>query len=200
MKSKKKQIFNEYFRKELIIMNNFEKYNKLHTEIMKRLEAGEITTEQAKEVNDLAFEKYVTEGVVDLSLKNTNKKYNGVDILIVGSNEEGSMDHVENDLKILNKKSLDTLLKEKFVPWLKGTQYKDMDDDKIIKGIKLYEVTYSYHKFAKQYSPINKECYLGEFELCFESSNEYTKSILEAAQMNIIIYGNKIVSMKCHDI
>ena len=42
-------------------MPNFEKYNKLHAEIMKRLEAGEITTEQAKEVNDLAFEKYITE-------------------------------------------------------------------------------------------------------------------------------------------
>lgn len=42
-------------------MTNYEKYNKLHAEVMKRLEDGEITIETAKEVNDLAFEKYVTE-------------------------------------------------------------------------------------------------------------------------------------------
>jgi hypothetical protein len=40
---------------------NIEKYNKLHNELMKKLEAGEITTEQAKEINDLAFDKYITE-------------------------------------------------------------------------------------------------------------------------------------------
>lgn len=45
-------------------MNNFEKYNKLHNEIMKRLEDGEITVEQAKEVSDLAFDKYISETVI----------------------------------------------------------------------------------------------------------------------------------------
>jgi hypothetical protein len=40
---------------------NIEKYNKLHTEIMKKLENGEITTERAKEINDLAYDKYITE-------------------------------------------------------------------------------------------------------------------------------------------
>ena len=42
-------------------MTNFEKYNKLHSEVMSRLENGEITIETAKEVNDLAFEKYIEE-------------------------------------------------------------------------------------------------------------------------------------------
>ena len=45
-------------------MTNFEKYNKLHDEVMKRLENGEITVEQAKEVNDLAFDKYITEAKI----------------------------------------------------------------------------------------------------------------------------------------
>ena len=39
--------------------NNFEKYLSIHEEIMTRLENGEITTETAKEVNDLAFNKYI---------------------------------------------------------------------------------------------------------------------------------------------
>ena len=50
-------------------MTNFEKYNKIHDEVMKRLEDGEITTEMAKEVNDLAFEKYLLEAT-----NNTNHK------------------------------------------------------------------------------------------------------------------------------
>lgn len=41
---------------------NIEKYSKLHNEIMKKLENGEITVENAKEINDLAFNKYITEG------------------------------------------------------------------------------------------------------------------------------------------
>ena len=42
-------------------MTNFERYNALHDEVMKRLEEGEITTEQAKSVIAMSFEKYCTE-------------------------------------------------------------------------------------------------------------------------------------------
>lgn len=50
-------------------MTNFERYNALHDEVMKRLEDGEITTEQAKNVIDLSFDKYITESVVTDSAK-----------------------------------------------------------------------------------------------------------------------------------
>lgn len=42
-------------------MPNFERYNKLHNEVMKRLEDGEITTESAKELNDKFFDRYIIE-------------------------------------------------------------------------------------------------------------------------------------------
>ena len=49
-------------------MPNYNRYNKLHDEILTRLENGEITTEQAKDVIDLAFDKYVVEKVnIELS-------------------------------------------------------------------------------------------------------------------------------------
>ena len=58
-------------------MNNFEKYNTLHNEVMKRLEDGEITIECAKEINDLAFEKYIIESpqqvLIQLATKCLNK-------------------------------------------------------------------------------------------------------------------------------
>jgi NAD(P)H-flavin reductase len=41
---------------------------------MKKLEAGEITTEQAKEINDLAYDKYIMEGVFDKIKKSKESK------------------------------------------------------------------------------------------------------------------------------
>ena len=59
---------------------NIKKYNKIHDEIMNRLEKGDITIESAKEVNNLAFDKYIndqnnimTESVKDIIKKMTNK-------------------------------------------------------------------------------------------------------------------------------
>ena len=46
-------------------MSNFDRYNRLHTEIINRLEKGEITTEQAKDVVNLAFNKYIVEAEND---------------------------------------------------------------------------------------------------------------------------------------
>ena len=46
-------------------MKNNERYNIIHTEVMKRLGDGEITTEQAKELNNRFFDKYITESFLD---------------------------------------------------------------------------------------------------------------------------------------
>jgi predicted nucleic acid-binding Zn-ribbon protein len=58
---------------------NIERYIGLHNEVMTRLENGEITVEQAKEVNDLAFNKYIVEsgntGLSDDEKKNLKKRY-----------------------------------------------------------------------------------------------------------------------------
>ena len=47
-------------------MDNLNKYDLLHTELMKRLEEGEITTEQAKYLNNKFFDKYIIEDEIDI--------------------------------------------------------------------------------------------------------------------------------------
>ena len=47
-------------------MNNLQRYNSIHSEVMARLEKGELTTEQAKDVIDLAFDKYMIESSEDI--------------------------------------------------------------------------------------------------------------------------------------
>ena len=42
-------------------MTNFDKYNLMHEEIMFKMENGEITIECARQLNDLAFNKYIAE-------------------------------------------------------------------------------------------------------------------------------------------
>lgn len=54
---------------------NFEKYNMLHNEIMKKLEIGDITVEKAKEINDLAFDKYIIEAMTINRLDNKKLVY-----------------------------------------------------------------------------------------------------------------------------
>lgn len=49
---------------------NFEKYMSLHNEIMTRLEMGKITIEMAKDINDLAFDKYIVAEAAGTTLKN----------------------------------------------------------------------------------------------------------------------------------
>ena len=51
-------------------MANSERYNLLHDEVMRRLENGEITTEQANEVHDKIFDRYVIESEESQEPKN----------------------------------------------------------------------------------------------------------------------------------
>lgn len=97
-------------------MTNFEKYNKLHTEIMKKLENGEITIEKAKEVNDLAFDKYITEGITMNRLKK-NLVYD--------------KDNKKDDtIKYLGKKAADLLYKVDKNDTDKKNALRENPDDK----------------------------------------------------------------------
>ena len=126
-------------------------------------------------------------------------KYNDLNIKI-SFNVEESKKHIVDDLNVINNEGIDKIISEKFIPWLKGEQFKDSDDEKIKTGLSLYEVQYHYNKICKEYSPTGKEDYFGQFSFYFESGSEYTDDIFEVVEMEVYVYNNEIVKVIGYDI
>lgn len=129
----------------------------------------------------------------------TNLKYNNIDILI-GANKEESLKHIEKDYKVLSKEGIEKLIKTNFIPWLKGNEFKELDDDEIYSGLKLTNISYHYHRIIDKYSPNGKDDFFGEFEFDFESGNEYTKNLLQASAFVVLINNDKIYPGRNYDI
>ena len=57
-------------------------------------------------------------------------KYRDIPVIITFDPEQ-SKAHIEDDYAVLNKEGIDQIILKKFVPWLKGDQYADRDDQKV---------------------------------------------------------------------
>lgn len=126
-------------------------------------------------------------------------KYNGVNI-VINFNANESKEHLTEDYKVLEKEGIENLIKNQFMTWLKGEQFKDRDDNRIYDGLKLYAISYEYGKIIDKYSPTGEENYFGQFQFSFESSNEYTNDMLEAVAMEVYVLNGKIVKVSGYDI
>ncbi len=125
--------------------------------------------------------------------------YNGTEIEI-NFNRAESEAHIEADLKVLTDYGVDRLIKEKYIPWLKGDQFSDKEDDQIFAGLKLFSILYSYGKIIARYSPTGADDTFGQFEFDFESCSEYTADMLEAVAMQVYIKDGEIVRVSGYDI
>ncbi len=134
-----------------------------------------------------------------IDIPKTNLKYNDIEILI-SANKEESLKHIENDYNILTKEGIEKLIKTNFISWLKGNEFKDLDDQKIYNGLQLTNISYHYHRIIGKYSPTEKDDYFGEFEFDFESGNEYTKDLLQASAFVILVNNDKIYFGRNYDI
>ena len=137
----------------------------------------------------------------DNKVKNNSSKpeYKGINVKIQ-SNEKESKMHLDEDFSVLMNEGIENIIKNNFISWLKGENFKDRDDNKIMEGLELYEITYNYGRIIEKYSPINKEAFFGQFEFCFNSSSEYTEDILEAVAMQVYVYEGKVVKVSGYDI
>ena len=104
-------------------MNNFEKYSKLHSEVMARLENGDITVEAAKDVIDLSFNKYIAEAT-EIILPLTQEDKNRLNIKINGDLTEALM-NLDHEYK---KKIKDASTDDERAALLKELKEKKEDE------------------------------------------------------------------------
>lgn len=113
---------------------------------------------------------------------------------------EVSEAHVEEDFRVLEQTGIERIIRERFIPWLKGEEFTDRDDEKIFEGLRLYEITYTYGRIIARYSPTGEENYFGQFEFSFESGSAYTADMLEAVAMQVYVLDGKIVKVDGYDV
>lgn len=127
-------------------------------------------------------------------------KYNEVNIAIYPSAMEESKKHIVQDYEVLKQEGIENIIKKKFIPWLKGEEFLDRDDNEIFMGMEIYQISYIYSKIAAKYSPTGEENFFGQFEFSFVSSNDYTSDMLEAVAMEVYVYDGRIVKVRGYDI
>ena len=126
-------------------------------------------------------------------------KYRDIPIIITFDSEQ-SKAHIEEDFSVLNKEGIDLIVLKKYVPWLKGDQYKDKDDQKVFESISVYAAEYHYGRIIAKHSPTGEDAYFGQFEFDFESSGEYTADMMEACAMQVYVKDGEIIKVSGYDI
>ena len=69
-----------------------------------------------------------------------------------------------------------------FLPWFKSEEFKDRDDDKIIAGLLIDDITY-------EYIGVNES---GRFDFFFLPNDAYTCDMLESVCMELILKEGEI--------
>ena len=126
-------------------------------------------------------------------------KYMDIPVMITFDLEQGKA-HIEEDFAVLNKEGIDQIILKKYVPWLKGEQYKDKDDLKVFENISAYAVEYHYGRIIAKYSPTGEDACFGQFEFDFESSGEYTADMMEVCAMQVYVKDGEIIKVSGYDI
>jgi hypothetical protein len=126
-------------------------------------------------------------------------KYRDIPIIITFDLEQ-SKAHIEEDYAVLNKEGIDQIILKRFVPWLKGDQYAERDDQKVFESISVYAAEYHFGRIIAKYSPTGEDAYFGQFEFDFESSGEYTADMMEGSAMQVYVKDGMIVKVSGYDI
>ena len=149
------------------------------------------------------YGSYLTEAVkfdgnYNKRYKTTNLTLEGVKVAVRDSSED-KLDQLEKDFKVL-KKEYKSYIDSKFIPWLKGSKYKDISDKELKNSIKLESIDYGYTHTIAKYSPTGKDDYFGEFELMYRPTNNAGKEVFDVASITLYIKGNKVVKATCTDV
>lgn len=84
-------------------------------------------------------------------------EYDGVAV----EEDEESLRHVDEYFACLQKEGIEKIIRERFIPWFKGEQFEDRDDQKIFEGLRVFSITYHYLRIIAKYSPTKEDGFLG---------------------------------------
>lgn len=126
-------------------------------------------------------------------------RYRDVELTIDFNGQE-SRDHVCEDFDALQAEGIEKIIRQRFIPWLKGEQFPDREDDLVYDGLRLTEIMYYYGRIIAKYSPTGKEDWFGQFEFQFDSCSAYTEDMLEAVAMQVYVKDGKIVKVSGYDV
>ena len=125
--------------------------------------------------------------------------YKGI-LIEIDSNIDESKEHLYEDYSVLKKEGIEKIIKDQFIPWIKGDEFKDKNDNLIYEGLKIYRIDYYYDDvnfdvINVHHSDIQKSGKVGTFTFAFESGNEYTADMLESVAMEIYVYKGEIIKI-----
>ena len=120
--------------------------------------------------------------------------------IIISFNAEESREHIRDDFGVLMSEGIEKIIKERFIPWLKGDQFPDKDDALVYDGLHLTGILYHHGRIIARYSPTGTDDRFGQFEFTFDSCSAYTEDMLEAVAMQVYVHDGKIVKVSGYDV
>ena len=120
--------------------------------------------------------------------------------VIIDPPDSVSERHLPDDFAALEREGFDKVVREKFIPWFRGEQFADRDDERIFEGLRLDAAAYRYGRIIADYSPTGEEGFFGQFEFDFVSGSDYTADMLEATAMQVYIHDGRIVRVSGYEI
>lgn len=125
-------------------------------------------------------------------------EYNGVEI--EADDDEESRKHIGEDFDCLQKEGIKKLIRERFIPWFKGEEFADRDDQRVFEGLRVFAIHYHYSKIVAEYSPTNEDGFFGQFEFDFDSANDYTADMFEATAFQVYVKDGEVVGTDGYEI
>ena len=125
--------------------------------------------------------------------------YGGIAIDI-DYNVEESKEHLPEDFSVLQNEGIENIIRSRYLPWFKGEEFKDRDDDLILEGLKPYSIVYRYGPIEKKYTHTETYEKGGEFSFFFECGNDYIRDMMESVAMKLYVYNGQIVGTDGYEV
>lgn len=131
----------------------------------------------------------------------TNLYFNDTNIQIVtNKNYFDSKKHIYDDYMILENIGIENIIRDKFISSLMRKEFKEIDDNQFLIGLKIDSINYEYYRINYLFSPTKKTEFFGVFVFKYVSISDYTKDMLESVSMSIFVNNSNIVDVTKYDI